>query len=500
MKHLFYIAFCLLPLSLICQNTFELIIKTEFDDRANDLHQLDDGSYIFVGSSTDNVDIQSRGIIYKISPEGNIIINIEIIKTDTLVYLDVLDTINGHFVACGRATELIQNEYFSSIYLLFFNSDMEILSEKTIPLPPEYTLAYNSMMKTDGDKFIITGIAHHIDFQTYKYDVFIYELNAIGDSVNANFALMEGLQFTQGYLLLPNNEGHYIFSDGNWGYPPGESHGMIIIYDENLNLINTDTLPSKLRWDNFAMNLPSGDYLVSGRQYFDTSPGVPGGEEMRSVLYNLHRPNIPLNSYQYHMGTDTLSMPAALRSFDTTYNGEIYFSGTANVDPQTYPWQQDPSWIFLSKLDNDMGHLWTKFYGGDMFYHIYTVKATQDGGAIMACRTYDYLTQYWEHDIIILKVDEDGLITSINEELPPFTAHNAIIYPNPGSSYLKIQSGPQIDGAVFGMYDMTGKAVAREILNNRLMEINTGRLPTGTYTYRISWQNRLVGSGKWVKR
>jgi hypothetical protein len=411
-----------------------------------------------------------------------------------------MDTINGYIVACGRVVELIQNEYFSNIYLLYFNSDLEVVTEKIINLPPEYTIAYNRMIKTDSDKIYIAGMARHTDFQTYKYDVFIYEFGATGDSINANFTLREGAQYDQGYLMLPNNEGHYIFSFGVWGYPPGEAPGIIVVYDRNLNWVETDTLPCKLHKENYAMNLPSGDYMVSGRQDFDTSPGVAGGEELRSVLYNMQRPNIPLNSYIYHMGTDTLSMPATLRSFDTTCNGEIYFSGTANVDPQTYPWQQDPSWIFLSKLDNDMGHLWTKFYGGDMFYHIYTVKATQDGGAIMACRTYDYLTQYWEHDIIILKVDEDGLITSINEELPPFTAHNAIIYPNPGSSYLKIQSGPQINGAVFEMFDMTGKAVAREILNGRLMEINTGRLPTGTYTYRISWQNRLVGSGKWVKR
>ncbi len=496
MKYLIYIMFYFLPLSIFCQNSFELTIKTDVDDVAKDIFQLDDGSYICVGSSTDNVNDRSRGIIYKISQEGNIIHRVEIIKPDTLVYFDVLDTINGHFVACGRATEIIQNEHFSSIYLLYFNSDLEVVSEKIVNLPPEYTMAYNRMMKTDCNKIFITGMARHTDFQAYMFDVFIYELNATGDSINANFTLREGIQFNEGYLRLPGNEGHYIFSFGSWGY----TCGTIVIYDEDLNLMGTDTLPSNIWWDNFAMNLPSGDYLVSGRQYFDTSPGVAGGEELRSVLYNMQRPNIPLKSYDYHMGTDSLSFPAALRSFDTTNMGEIYFSGTANVDPRTYPWQQDPSWIFLSKLDNNMGHLWTKFYGGDMFYHIYTVKATQDGGAIMACRTYDYLTQYWEHDIIILKVDEDGLITDINEELPPFAAHDAIIYPNPGSSYLKIQSGPQIDGAVFELYDMTGKEVAREILNNRIVEINTVSLPGGTYTYRIGLNNQLVGSGKWAKR
>jgi len=495
MKHFFYTILFLLPVSLICQTSFELIIKTEFDDSAIDILQNADGSYICVGSTTDNALQQSNGIIYKISQGGSIINSIVIKKTDTLVYLDMMDTIDDRIVACGRATEIIQNEHFSSIYLVFFNSDLELVSEKIINLPPEYTLAYYRMMKTEGDKIYITGMARHTDFQTYMYDVFIYELNATGDSVNANFTLREGIQLIEGYLDLPDNEGHYIFSFGSWGH----SGGTIVMYDENLNFISTDTLPTDFYMDNFAMNLPSGDYLVSGRQYFDTSPGVAGGEELRSVLYNIQRPNIPLKSYDYHMGTDTLSLPATLRSFDTTDMGEIYFSGTANVDPQTYPWQEYPSWIFLSKLDKNMGHQWTKFYGGDMFYHIYTVKATQDGGAIMACRTYDYETQYWEHDVIIFKVDEDGLITGLGDEHSQITAHDAIVYPNPGSSYLKVESGPQIDGAMFELFDMTGKVAARETLNSRLMEINTNHLPTGNYTYRITWQNRPVGSGKWVK-
>jgi hypothetical protein len=410
-----------------------------------------------------------------------------------------MDTIDDRIVACGRATEKIQNEYFSNIYIVFFNLNLEILSEKIIPLPPEYTLAFNRMIKTHDKKIYIAGMARHADFQTYKYDVFIYEFSAYGDSINANFTLREGAQYDQGYLMLPNNEGHYIFSIGAWGYPPGESRGTIVMYDGNLNFIGTDTLPAVILRDNYAISLSTGDYLVSGRQDFDTSPGVLGGEERRSVLYELEHPNMPVKSYEYHMGTDTLSMPATLRSSDTTNTNEIYFAGTANVDPLNYPWQQDPSWIFLSKLDKNLGHQWTKFYGGDMFYHIYTIKATHDGGAIMACRTYDYETQYWEHDITILKVDEDGLITGLGDEPAQITAHDAIVYPNPGSSYLKVESGPQIDGALFELFDMTGKVAAREILNKRLMEINTNHLPNGTYTYRITSQKQLVDSGKWVK-
>ncbi len=494
MKRLFYITLILLPLCLTSQNSFELKIKTDLDDSATDIFQCTDGNYIFVGSSTDIINANSRGIIYKISPEGSVVNNIEIAKTDTLVYLDIMDTINGSFVACGRVTEKIQNEDFSSIYLVYFNSMLEILSEKIIPLPPEYTSAFYSMMKSDGDKIYVAGMARHLDYQTYKFDVFLYELSAVGDSVNANFTRREGIQFAEGYLLRPNNEGHYIFSFGNWSY----DQGTIVKYDEDLNFIETDTLPLNIWWDNYAMNLPTGNYLVSGRQYFDTSPGISDGEERRSVLYNMQDTNIPTNFYNYHMGTDTLSMPAALRSFDTTNAGKIYFSGTANIE-FTYPWQQSPSWIFLSKLDENLEPQWIRFYGGDMFYHIYTVKATQDGGAIMTCRTYDYETQYLEHDIIILKVDENGLIVGAGEEPSGLTMQDAIVYPNPGSEFLTVQSGSQINGALFELFDLSGNLVLSATLDERLETLSTIELSTGTYPYRITFQNKIVGSGKWVK-
>ena len=495
MKRLFYISFILLPLWLTSQTSFELEIKTDLDDRATDIFECVDGSTIFVGSSTDNVSTGSRAIIYKIGPQGNVINNIEIAKTDTLVYLDIMDTINGSFVACGRISEIIQNEYYSSIYFVYFNSNLEILSEKIISLPSEYTMVFLSMMKTDVDKIYLTGMARHIDYQSYMNDIFIYEISAAGDSLNANFMLKEGIQFAEGYLLRPNNEGHYLFSFGSWEY----NQGIIVKYDVDLNFIETDTLPLNIWSDNYAMNLPGGNYLVAGRQYFDTSPGIPGGEELRSVLYNMQDPNTPTSFYNYHKGTDTLSMPATHRSFDTTNAGEIYFSGTANVE-FSYPWQQNPSWIFLSKLDEDLEQQWIRFYGGDMFYHIYTIKATQDGGAIMACRTYDHQSQYLEHDILIIKVDENGLITGLDNEPVQIKARDAIVYPNPGSSYLKIKSGPQIDGALFELYDMTGKIMARKVLSSGLVEINTNHWPAGTYTYRITRQKHQLDSGKWTKQ
>nr|NQU93342.1 hypothetical protein [Bacteroidota bacterium] len=327
--HLLYLSFAISITSLYCQNSFELRIASDFDDCATDVIQDASENYFFIGSITDNFQYLSNGIIYKIDQEGNIINNIEIKKEDTLVYLNVLDTINGKMVACGRIMELIQSEYFSSIYIVFFNSDLQILSEKIIPRPKEYSLVYSRMMKIDDNNIYVCGGARHLDYQNYYYDVFLYKLDAMGDIINNNFTLQSGTQFIEGYLKLLENEGHYIFSTGVWNSPPGQAYTYIAMYDTELNWIDTDTLPGNLIHDNYAMNLPDGSYLVSARQWYDTSPGIGGGEEMRCVLYNMQHPNVPIKSYEYHMGTDTLSMPAVLRSFDTTNTGAIYFSGTA---------------------------------------------------------------------------------------------------------------------------------------------------------------------------
>lgn len=158
------------------------------------------------------------------------------------------------------------------------------------------------------------------------------------------------------------------------------------------------------------------------------------------------------------------------------------------------------SWFFLNKLDSNLEVQWQKFYGGDANYMLWNLIATQDGGCLMAGTRYDYITQTNLRDIIIIKVDSSGLVTGIGEEPVGITAHDAVVYPNPGDDNLKVRSGPQITGAVFEMHDMSGKPVAVAVLTGSITEINTRGLPSGTYTYRIVYNNRKVESGKWMKR
>jgi len=343
------------------------------------------------------------------------------------------------------------------------DSDLNILNEYRIPLDSNYLSVLSMEFVVEGDNLYVSGAVKNTNFSEYYYDLFICKYNLQTHVLQSNFLELTGDQNSSGYLKTSNY--HIIFSTGGWGYPPDYPSGYYALFDSNLNWDVTDSLPDDIRLNNSAIKLTDSTYLLSGRQ--SVFIALPSVDEERSVLYKMAFPNLPIKSFEYHMGTDTLSFPAG-NSIDTTCTGEIYFSGTANVIPYEAPFQHDPSWVFLSKLDRNLNPIWTKQYGGDMYYEVYSVKATQDGGAIIVCKTYDYLTQDHELDILIIKVNKDGLIVGTGEEPAGLTMQDAIVYPNPGSEYLKVQSGPQINGAVFELFDMNGNLVLTATLDERL--------------------------------
>jgi hypothetical protein len=157
-----------------------------------------------------------------------------------------------------------------------------------------------------------------------------------------------------------------------------------------------------------------------------------------------------------------------------------------------------PTWISIVGLDNDLNILWHRFYGGDYNYYVFSMIATSDGGALINATQYDWNTQFNERDVLLLKLDANGLFT-FTPESPSFRSHDAIVYPNPGSTVLKVEAGPQIYGATFGLFNIGGQQVVQQTVNAPVTTINTTVLPSGVYPWRIVWKGTVIEQGKWVK-
>ncbi len=467
------------------QATFELTVSDPLDQVPTSVIETDEYyifSTIFGMYSTIGVKTQ----LLKMDKQGNIVLSV-IPKPETYQFSIniVVSGENGRVIGIGYQKAHIDSvAYFTIVEM---DESFTILTEKT------YRTCFNNLVYLNVEKvedcYVILGSGQNME--NYHYRLFAYKINSSFDTLISKIYPGEGIKVA--FDILPTLDGNN-FKVFCRGYnQQTNTFGQIVFLDSMLEWVDIKGIPESVLSYNDAMYIDETHYLLTGKKTLYNSN--PQDDQIAIMLMDTAD---MIQDIQLLGAADTIDYPGFYSNLDFIDANDIYFSGVKNL-PLVGPFSPVDSWFFLNKLNSSLEVQWQKFYGGNAFYWVWLTIATQDGGCLMAGTRYDYITQTNLRDVYILKVDEDGLVTGFGDGPPQIIAHDAIVYPNPGSSYLKIQSGPQINGAVFEMFDMTGKAVAREILNGRLVEINTGPLPTGTYTYRISWQNRLVGSGKWVK-
>ena len=191
-----------------------------------------------------------------------------------------------------------------------------------------------------------------------------------------------------------------------------------------------------------------------------------------------------------------------MRDHPAMYNGvskngnNIYIGGTSNLDYYNPFWSTFDSWFHLIKINPDISPIWEYWYGGDAYYFLYSILATNDGGCIMVGNRYDYETQNQERDIFIVKVDSNGLITWTQQI--PLAKQESMVYPNPGTNLLNIKS--TCNEMEFELININGQVVIRQMLDNNCSVINAESIKSGIYFYRLfDKKNKTVETGKWIK-
>ena len=76
----------------------------------------------------------------------------------------------------------------------------------------------------------------------------------------------------------------------------------------------------------------------------------------------------------------------------------------------------------------------------------------------------------------------------------------ALVFPNPGSTVLKVRIAAQYPASTIKLYDLNVRKVLEQSLYGRWATINSTFLPKGTYIYKITAPSGLVENGKWIKQ
>ncbi len=220
--------------------------------------------------------------------------------------------------------------------------------------------------------------------------------------------------------------------------------------DTLFNFIREDTLTWRISSRMNAKSISDTSFLLSC-SYLLSGPGQPQDEDIGIFVYNNEVEELDFN----HFGApDTVDYPGQKLGFDFKDPDTIYYVGTKNIIFSFSP--EDPSWIMIGQLDNNLQPRYQRFYGGDAYYKAMNIIATRDGGCLINSLVYN--PDFNLYDFLIMKLNPEGLITGTKPLIAPL--RYAIVRPNPASNLLIVEYTNQ--HGILSIFDVNGKVVHRK--------------------------------------
>lgn len=375
-------------------------------------------------------------------------------------------------------------------YLIKIDNDLNIISQKIIDTNKQYVLS----------KFIednignIVGCGYYNKTNPNEQKPIIFKFDSNLDSIKFIETPFYGMFYDIKENL--NKTKYYISTDVN--IDPFTGNMKIAEYNHNLEMDTAYQYDqyniNHLGWQNQLEWYKNKELLIAGLLVY------PSGswQDEASAIIKIDT-NFTTKKFRKFGHQDTSEYPAFARSIAITHDNYIYNCATSNIyNMNFWPYQQQPSWVMINKVDSNLNVVWKKFYGGDAFYSTNDIIATPDGGCIVTGYRYDHLTQNQETDAFILKIDQNGLITS-NKETQQIKSYNAIVYPNPAKDKLTFRIAENFTNSEITINDLSGKQIQTIANVSSIENIDISSFSNGIYVFTIKNNNQIIETGRFVK-
>ena len=488
--NLIIVVLLLLVKSSFSQTTFLKHYPSAEYDSFYSVAETDDSGYIFCGTKlVGGANSINNSWVVKTDLQGvltneMLLSNDDVASTFSFIRKSKLD--NSKFYICGY---LDPSDSMNFTGIWEYNQDLSLIhvfgtefSDTLLNTPVGY------INLGDSAFFLYSGTRHSTSSSP---DISLLKISPTDNSYTLFEPDEYRLRWPSGILidsLQENIKIAYIGADIKSGLPV-----KVLSFDLSLNNIATYEPNVNFTNLNYGFNLINdSSVLLTG--YRD---GASSGNNCL-LAYKFDNNMIVLDSLQVYSNADTITYSGwgqSVLSLDTC----TWVVGIYNLNPSTF-WQSTPTWIQLSRINSDFELTDQFYYGGDGSYNPFDIIRTSDGG-IMVTGNYfnpEAIPLVLQRDPFVLKVNSEGLILNVNNPEKPI-AQEAIVLPNPGNEYLQVKLAIQHKTAHFQLFDINGRLVLEENLQGDMQRLNTSLLKQGTYIYRITASNRVIGSGKWVK-
>ncbi len=474
------------------QGSFELLISKPEDQVIFQVTEGDEGSFVLVGRLHNIDTYYPGGYIIKIDSLGNLIQEKVIQYSDTnfQIFFNV-HFFNNYYYLLGSRNFFYPDT--TKLWYLKLNTNLDVISEKYLNIPNNRWLSYmNSIIDTDTN-FVLTGYTTRPDTTTpspYNNDPFFYKISLSGDSLTSKF-MSTNYILSLSFNIIEKFDQTGYFAYGSKYSSPSSFGGQRFSLDKQLDSLGILGVPYNITTYTSSTKLNDSLILISGG-----GGSMPSAPPYSLNVLSTTQDNVPIN-YNY------FKIEGNMRDFPAIYNGvsknadNIYVGGNSNFDYYNPFYSNKDSWFHLIKINPDITPIWEYWYGGDAYYHLYSMIATNDGGCLMVGNRYDDEIQNQERDIYIAKVNSEGLIVWTQEI--PIKKQETTVYPNPGTNQINIKTdNKELD---FELININGQVLFSQIVNNNLKTINTESLKSGMYFFRlIDKKYKTIETGKWIKK
>lgn len=471
------------------QNEFEIWIDSDLDEYPRNMILDSQNDFVGIIWKSDTNRFTPKSYLYKISPEGDTN-SIVIQKPDTVLVLHEIINADANppsYLVHGIGFNADSNGSLWFSYFAKIDVSLNVVWERIYKLHNinEYSCIPDVpvLLRLSGGGFLhaCSLLPHNL--------MYLFQMEENGDSV-AYRQYVNDSSGTTCDLTYNHDSSAYLLHTHFAHYDPSGPESQCIEIDFQLNQTKVNYYP---RWFGNYMTsklLPVGNILSSGK-YFYYYPG--GTTEKYLATYKLDS-NFSVLNECYFTDPDTVVQGGHIM-MDYFEPSCIYVGGVHNF--QIGIWVPGPSWIAIARMNENLEIESEKYIGGDVTYNFKTLTATPDSGVLITATWYDYESQSYERDAIILKLQYEDFISVGNNENHKIDIKSAIVYPNPGRDMMYIRT--TLFNTTLKLFNQSGQEVLAKNICQNISAIDVSYLPTGTYYWQLFDDRNFIEQGKWIK-
>lgn len=396
---------------------------------------------------------------------------------------------NGNSSGFTSIVQLSENRFILSgttyqgdsanLWLCTIDSSLNVIAQKSYKIG-SFSLSYSKIKLDYQNKVLVFG---RIDSLATPYS-FIFKLTSDMDSLSCRI-YNEHWSEEQDLIERSDHKGYYFLANG-FG---STGSGKILSLDTEFNIEKITELTDGIGYHGTIKLLDSTQFMVCGEK-------APTNNMSRKIGVQLYDTTFNLIHYRFYGKTDTNEYPALVKSLDFSDPLSVFIGGTSNMFQ--YEFVRSDNWYRLNNIDTAFNLKWERFYGGDGDYALYGILATHDGGCLMYGTLWDYHNNPdYSRYLRLIKVSKDGLLSDQNGK-PSNKAKEVILYPNPGTDRVTIETA--LKNIVVSFFDVYGNLVLKKSIQSMVETLDVSELSSGIYFYRFTCGDKVVESGKWIKK